>query len=568
VGVAFFVLNLLLELPDLALGSPPITPVYYLSDPLRLYYLFSLDLLGLFVLLSLYPRPPRSGRHVRAVVVGSILFLFVYEAYDAAIVSMLHRDPIFYADVSHVVGAIHLFLNGGVPSAHLVGVGAGMVVLVGLARLLPSIVREIHERVRLPVVRRSVLGTAVVIGILVGVGTLTDQGIDRRTYRATCFSTTECVVRNVMASFTLNRRTARRQQGPADSTYAKYTDLHWSNPPSLYLVIFESYGAVLTSPGPARASYAQLVAGMSDTLRASGWHAASTYSAAPVFGGLSWLSVASILLGTPVKHQPTYETLRPTLPHYPHLVRLLDEQGYTTATLQPPVRSRPGLSVGNPYRFGRTFYLADLDYRGPDYGWGIVPDQYSLAVAHDRFVEQTERPFFLMFEAVDSHAPWKRPPPPLLENPTAPNRYSTERRARREADSAGPRSSRDHLLRHIRYDWRVLAGYLQTKAPRNSLVVVLGDHQPSFAEEASAAVPLHVLSRDEALVRRFGEYGFVPGLRPTPAADTLRHAGLYSLLVRTITAHDRAAAGRSARPLPPYRPAGVERTALVPDNRP
>jgi hypothetical protein len=312
----------------------------------------------------------------------------------------------------------------------------------------------------------------------------------------------------------------------------------------------------------------RLLSGTADSLRAAGWHAASAHSEAPVFGGLSWLSVASVLLGTPVEHQPTYQVLRPSFSRYPHLVHLLKRQGYATATLQPPVRARAGLSVRNPYRFDRTFYFADLDYEGPAYGWGIVPDQYSLSVAHEQFVEAADRPFFLLFEAVNSHAPWDRSPPPIVEDPATLNRASGPRTAAASIDAAAPRSRREHLLRHLRYDWRILADYLRAQAPPNSLVVVVGDHQPYFAEGPSHATPVHVLSRDEALVRRLGEHGFVPGLQPPTEADTLRHAGLYSLLVRTITAHDRAAAGRPTVPLPPYRPTGVERAALLPDPRP
>ena len=568
VGVAFLALNALLQLPDLLLGVHPADPAYYLTDPLRFYYLFSLDLFGLFVLLTLCPRTGRPSRWARAFVVGSVLFLFVYEAYDAAIVSMLHRDPILYADASHVVGAVHLLLNGGVPPAHLLGVGAGVVVLGGMARALPPAVRAVHERLRAAAVRRVVLGAAVVVGALVGVGVLADRGVDRQTSQTTCFSTTERVVRSVGASLSLRRTVARRRDGPADSTYAQYATLRWTDPPSLYLVILESYGTTLAAPGAVRSSYDRLLSQMSDTLRASGWHAASAYSEAPVFGGLSWLSVASLLLGTPVEHQPTYQVIRPTLPRYPHLVRVLEQQGYTTATLQPPVRARAGLSVSNPYQFDRTFYFADLDYSGPTYGWGIVPDQYSLSVAHEQFVETADRPFFLMFEAVDSHAPWDRSPPPIVEDPATLNRASTPRAAAASVDAAAPRSQREHLLRHIRYDWQVLANYLRVQAPPNSLVVVVGDHQPYIAEGPSRSTPLHVLSRDEALVRRFGAHGFAPDLQSAPAADTLHHAGLYSLLVRALTAHDRAAGNRSAAPLPPYRPAGVERAALLPTPRP
>ena len=565
---AFLGLTLLLRAPDLILGTMPRVPsaealAYYWEGPFRL---LSLDLFALVSLLAL--APAAWARPARAAAVGSVGVLLAYETYEAVVQAALHRAPLFAADVSHVVGALHLLYNAASPgqlAGGVVGIGAA-VALLGWG--LPPLVGRLHRALRHPRVRRALLALNVVVWGGVAFAAATDRGIERQTYQAICLSTTECLVHNVQASRALRARIAARQAQPADSTYVRYHALDWADPPSVYLVVLESYGMALFGPEADGAAGRRLLSSTTDSLRAAGWHAASTQSVAPVFGGLSWLSVASVLLGTPVEHQPTYQMLRPSLPRYPHLVRLLERQGYTTATLQPPVRPRPGLSVRNPYQFDRTFYLADLDYSGPDYGWGIVPDQYSLSVAHEQFVEPAGGPFFLLFEAVTSHAPWDRPPPPIVADPQALNRASPERDAAAGADIPGPRSERDHLLRHLRYDWRILVDYLRTQAPPNSLVVVMGDHQPYFAEGPSHATPVHVLSRDEALVRRFGAHGFAPGLQPPAEADSLHHAGLYSLLVRTITAHDRAAAGRSAAPLSPYRPGGVERAALLPDPRP
>ncbi len=389
------------------------------------------------------------------------------------------------------------------------------------------------------------------------------------TYRSVCLSTAECVVRNAKASVDLSRDLPRSSSAPADSTYRTYQDLRWGRPPSLYVVVMESYGSVLAAP-PHRASYDEVMGPVSDSLTASGWHGATAHSSAPVSGGLSWLSVATMLLGTPVAHQPSFEALRPMLPRYPHLVRTLQQQGYTTATLQPPVRKRAGLSVQNLYGFDRTFYFEDLDYHGPDYGWGIVPDQYSLAAAHDRFVEPAARPFFLFFEAVSSHAPWDNPPPPLVDRPLSLGSRSPKRR--QETAQSTPtggtvslqdRSPVERLFRQIEYDWRVLTGYLQTEAPPNSLVVVVGDHQPPGINNVSSATPIHVLSRDGSLVRRFENYGFSEGLQPPAAPDTLHHAGLYSMLTRVLTAHSETDIDSSSV-LPPYHPQGVEHSALLP----
>lgn len=570
---AFLGLNLLLHLPDLVLGTLPAPPTTYLTDPLRFYYLFSLDLFALFVLLAIVPAT-RRWSCIRVAVVGGILFLLVYEVYDAVILSMLHRGPIFAADLPHVVGAAHLLRNAALPRLHVLGLGVALGLFGGLAWTLPALIRGLHSRLHVPPLRRGVLGAGILVGALVSLAVVTDQGIDRTTYRSVCFSTTECLARNVKASVNLRQQIAHRQDGHADSTYVGYDTLRWENPPSLYFITIESYGSTLATP-PSRSQYDRLMHGVETELRASGWHAASSHSRAPVFGGLSWLSVATLFLGTPVKHQPTFDVLKPRLPRYPHLVRLFQKQGYETAALQPPVRSRPGLPVDNPYGFHRTFYFQDLDYRGPSYGWGIVPDQYSLSVAHDRFVDPATGPFFLFFETVTPHGPWTDPPPPLQNTAaarvrTAPSAGSTAvdlpilsipRTGTPSPSWSNAESSIERLLHHVQYDWDVLSTYLRTQAPSHSLVVVLGDHQPYVANDRSTATPLHVLSPDETLVRRFEKYGLTPGLRPSSASDTLHHAGLYSLLARVLTQH--YGDGRSGH-LPAYRPQGVERAALLP----
>jgi len=554
----------------------PTDPTRCFEYPFRVYYLFSLDLFVLVSLLSIVSYSEGRSR-AQALVIGSIFFLLAYRTYDTTIVSMLHRSPIVYADASHVVGAVYLAMNASLPWHHAATIGAGIGGVGLLAWGLPAAVRRLHRCVATPIGQRGVLAVNAIVWPLIIFAVFADRGTYqwRATYQSVCFSTTECLVRNVGASMTLEEEVATRTQGARDSTYVKYQALDWNRPPSLYLVMVESYGSVLAAPeGPG--SYDRFMRRTADSLRAGGWHMATAQSEAPVFGGLSWLSAATLLSGTPVEHQPLLDVLRPTLPRYPHLVRLLQEQGYDTATLQPPVRTRPGLSVDNPYGFDRTFYLRDLDYRGPEVGWGIVPDQYSLSVAHERFVETAEAPFFLFFETVTSHGPWDRPPPPLVDDPTALGREETRTSGTPVAEVPeedpgrpewSPLSQTERLFRMIQYEWRVLTDYLRTETPPNSLIVIVGDHQPYFADTESRATPLHILSKTKNLTRRFYEYGFVSGLRPSTAADTLHHAGIYSLLVRTVTAHDRVGGDDLSTTLPPYRPRGVERAALLP-NRP
>lgn len=563
-------LNILLHVPDLLFGTlPRPLSTSYVSNPTWLYYLFSLDLFALFCILALVPyrsshRAGRSSLHV--FVSGSILFLLIYGTYDAVVQAMLHRSPIFYADAPHLVGAGHLLLNVEMPRRHVLGLAVAVGAIVLLAWKLPALIGYLHRHLRRPFLRRGVLTAAVVPSLIVAwavladLGLVADPGVKRETYRAPCLSTTECASRNVQASMKVRRDLADRWTKPADSTYARYRDLRWTNPPSIYFVVIESYGSVLTAH---RDMYDRFMGPIADSLETTDWHVASAHSKAPVSGGLSWLSVSTLLLGTTVKHDPTLDALRPELSRYPHLIWALEEQGYTTAALQPPVRARTGLSVRNLYGFDKTFYFRDLGYRGPEYGWGIVPDQYSLSVAHDQFVEKTSSPFFLFFEAVSSHVPWDTPPPPLVDDPGALGNRDAARAAPTDTSSLTSQPQVEKLFRHVEYDWRVLVEYLQTRASPNSLVLVVGDHQPPGIENTSFATPIHVLSRDQDLVDRFAKYGFTSDLRPAPSADTLHHAGAYSMLTRVLTAHSTSKTEASPA-LPPHRPEGLDHSALLP----
>jgi hypothetical protein len=75
-------------------------------------------------------------------------------------------------------------------------------------------------------------------------------------------------------------------------------------------------------------------------------------------------------------------------------------------------------------------------------------------------------------------------------------------------------------VRLVDYTYRWFGGYLRQPQPRETVYVVLGDHQPTgnvSGEGASWDVPVHIISRDPQLLQRFIEQGFTPGLEPPRA---------------------------------------------------
>lgn len=101
----------------------------------------------------------------------------------------------------------------------------------------------------------------------------------------------------------------------------------------------------------------------------------------------------------------------------------------------------------------------------------------------------------------------------------------------------------------VAYDLSLIVQYLARRRD-DALVIVIGDHQPPVIarDDRSFDTPVHVLSRDPRRLAPLERAGFVRGLTIAPdAPPALAHAGLFSLVVHTLTAD---ACPRCAQPLP------------------
>jgi hypothetical protein len=284
----------------------------------------------------------------------------------------------------------------------------------------------------------------------------------------------------------------------------------------VYLIFLESYGAmVFDDPKAAPA----LTAGrqrFAAEIAASGRGVVSARVGSPTIGGASDLAHLSLLSGIdladPRRHDLLLTTGRPTL------ISLFKARGYQTFGLYPavswewPERSYYGYDV---YLEGRT-----LDYRGPALGHWKIPDQAAIArfeQLHPR--EAATPPRLVFFPTISSHFPFS-PVPPYQSDWTrvlGEQPYGAEDTERALAASPNWLDMRPDYLRTIEYTWLWLGGWLQRPEPRETVFVLLGDHQPTTnisGEGASWDVPVHIVSSDERLLASFEALGFVRGLDP------------------------------------------------------
>jgi len=315
---------------------------------------------------------------------------------------------------------------------------------------------------------------------------------------------------------------------------------HLTDKPDVYFFLVESYGAVLATHPHLRLPYRRLFREFEDSIAGPGWHTATGYSEAPVSGSGSWLSTASILSGVPIANQATYDYL--TASFTPPLVRFFRENGYSSVLLEPASRARPGLPLYNQYHFDLVLSLKDLEFDDfPRFGWDLVPDQYSLAITEARWLQGLTGPVFLYFPMVSSHAPWTASTiPPFLESAPGQRDFHKAYTLRGRDEGTAPKTDTgftEMYLAAIRYEFRVITDFLRHHSPEETLVVIMGDHQPPLitSEQDTYNTPVHILSGDSTHLEPFKTVGFGPGMDSGNAEPGITHHAMMSIIIAALS---------------------------------
>jgi hypothetical protein len=288
---------------------------------------------------------------------------------------------------------------------------------------------------------------------------------------------------------------------------------------NVLLFFIESYGAtVLDRPELARLIdpvYQETGAALTDR----GFFVASSLIASPTYAGRSWLAHETIATGVRTADRVAdgvVQELRPTT-----MARLFGDAGYRTLLVHP-ANTHPELPRW-PYDFQRVYAAWDFDYRGPSFGFASMPDQYVVDFIHRREVASSPSGLFVEYALISSHAPWNQLPA-FVEDWSAlrdGSLFASLPAVRFPVGWTNLATGGEAYLASIAYDLRVLEGYVTRFVAGDTLVIVLGDHQP-VAEvtrgSPSPAVPIHVMSRNRAHIDAFLARGYVRGMRPLPIA--------------------------------------------------
>lgn len=299
-------------------------------------------------------------------------------------------------------------------------------------------------------------------------------------------------------------------------TPSRLDRLHGAN---IYVFFVESYGAtVVTRPFYVGKSL-QALRGVERRLQGNGFSCASSSLESATYGGMSWLAHATFLTGIRSDSQLQYDLLAVAQPKT--MARFAHEAGYRTILVQPNTnRQARGADF---YDFDEEFKAWSFDYVGPSFAWATMPDQYVLDFIRRRALAKGTGPVFATYVLVSSHAPWSHVPTMVEDWSSIGNGDIYQRLPLHRANTNWPdfTNASQPYLTSILYDLEVLSDYITRFVRDDSLVIVLGDHQPVSEltdDSPSWAVPVHVISKDASLIQPFLGRGYVPGMVPGEAS--------------------------------------------------
>ena len=297
----------------------------------------------------------------------------------------------------------------------------------------------------------------------------------------------------------------------------------------VFLFIVESYGYTLYSEPVHFQAIRPELQEFQDRLAQAGFGIASTFLDSPAFGGNSWLADSTLATGVRIDNEAAYRLLHES--DVKPIAQFFNDIGYRTVVAMPATTY--AWPEGEFYRFAEKYYYKDFGYRGPNFKWAPMTDQYVLDFIHRSEVNTATRPLFIQYVLISSHYPFNLIPR-FFDDWSQIGDGSIYHREdsvtvlpiKPGNQTAGP----EGYVAAMTYELEIIREYLRNFVDGDSLVIVVGDHQPYSGitgKGKSRSVPLHVISRRPEFVARFLSRGYTDGLIPDQEPP---HAGMETFL--------------------------------------
>ena len=480
-------------------STPALTPVAKLS-------------IEVVVLLGMLAVVGRLSRFTKAALAVLIFSLTLVRYVDVTTLGVLGREFNLHGDFPHVHRVFAMFWEVMSLSSGLLVLEA-VAIISGVALALNWVGLGVWERaLERPRFRRVVL---MAVPVLVSAFLLASS----KMFAVPTSAIVAKQIRNLRAG-EAEQHAVAEIDWPVQNVGSSLEGLGGAN---VFLVFLESYGVTLIEDAHHYDAIAPRYREMERRLKSAGYAFGSSQIHSPTFGGGSWRAHATFLSGFHVESEHLYNAL--LVSDRKTLVSVLSEHGYRTVAVEPGIKWF--WPDGEFYGFDRIYTFDDIDYQGPLMGWWKIPDQFTLYRLYQNEIRDARAPLFAKLSLIMSHIPYVPVPEYVEDWSRFDDGTAFDAGLKSVAHDAYSdlRELSTWYVEAFRYELDVVEGFLLSYVPENSLVIVVGDHQPPKLvthDNDSWAVPIHVFSKREELVRAFDPLGFEEGLVPlTPTALTM-----------------------------------------------
>lgn len=491
----------------------------YPGKETRLWYLLPspdvVVLLGVFAVLGALRR--RVPVWVHVALTAALFLVRLLRIGDGISTRFLYRPFSLYVNLS-IIPELPRLLWETMPIPKLVLWTLGALVGVALVLVVSFVaLRTLERSLTEPVNVRILAGVTVV---LVGASLIPRVHADERFTGAFASSGTARLVAEGTAMWRSRGYRARIEHAVEDARDRlgrQPTNLARLHGADVLLFIVESYGECALSEPTLASKIRPELAALEAELTGLGYATATTVLDSPTFGNGSWLAHAALNTGVRTENQLEYELLVVRQPAT--LGDFFRHAGYHTVLVQSRTQRH---RVKRQYlSFDETYFGDKFAYRGPDFGWGLMPDQYVIDFVDRRVLAKRapDGPRFVEYALVSSHAPWSRQASVVRDWSRVGDGSVFAGLPIQKYATTWPEleGASDAYAASLVYDLEVLRRYLADRVKDDTLVIILGDHQPPGGVTGAGhghGVPVHVLSRKRALVEPFVARGYTSGMVP------------------------------------------------------
>jgi hypothetical protein len=475
-------------------------------------------LVGAAILLLL---PPRPRRVVAAIGGAALALLTILKIINMGFLEVLSRpfDPVL--DWVLLDDAVS-FLSDSVGRAGAIGavIGAVLLVLAVVVLMTLAVVRLATLAGRRKALSAQVVAVLTVVWLgcaLTGAQLVPPVPVAARSTASLAYLQARQVPEGVQdkAAF------AKESSGDAFRDTPDGQRLSALKGKDVIFSFVESYGrSAVEDPRYAPQVGAVLDAGTRE-LKAAGFASRSAFLTSPIAGGGSWLAHATFSSGLWIDNEQRDRALvssdRLTL------TDAFKRAHWNTVGVMPGTKGPwPESSF---YGIDKLYDADNMGYRGLNFSWSPMPDQYALATfQRTEYGVPNRDPLMAELVLTSSHTPWT--PVPQFKDWNDIGDGTGYDAAVRATDAppvvwqntdrvqAGYRDS-------IGYSVNSLVSWVQKYGKDNLVLVFLGDHQPApiiTGDGASRDVPVTIVAKDPAVLDRISGWGWQDGLKPGPQA--------------------------------------------------